>query len=66
MIDYIGHDWFDIKRWGDTMVRTSIAKGGSWHANFSITVKPDEKNHWTWTIPNRERDYNKLINKMAD
>ena len=61
-----GHDWFDFKRWGDTMVRTSIAKGGSWHANFAITVKPDEKNHWTWTIPNRERDYNKLINKMAD
>ena len=61
-----GHDWFDFKRWGDTMVRTSIAKGGSWHANFAITVKPDEKNHWTWTIPNRERDYNKLINKMAE
>lgn len=61
-----GHDWFDFKRWGDTMVRTSIAKGGSWHANFAITVKPDEKNHWTWIIPNRESDYNKLINKMAD
>ena len=61
-----GHDWFDFKRWGDTMVRTSIAKGGSWHANFAITVKPDEKNHWTWVIPNREKDYNKLINKMAE
>ena len=48
------------------MVRTSIANGGSWHANFAITVKPEEKNHWTRTIPNRESDYNQLINKMAD
>ena len=61
-----GHDWFDFKRWGDTMVRTSIAKGGSWHANFAITAKPEDKNHWTWMIPNRESDYNKLINEMAD
>ena len=61
-----GHDWFDYKRWGDTMVRTSIKNGGSWHANFAITVRPDEKNHWTWVIPNREKDYNKLINQMAE
>jgi hypothetical protein len=61
-----GQNWFDFKRWGDTMVRTSIANGGSWHANFAITVKPDEKNHWTWCIPNRESDYNKLINQMAE
>ena len=61
-----GHDWFDFKRWGATMVRTSIAKGGSWHANFAITVKPEEKNNWTWVIPNKETDYNKLINKMAE
>lgn len=61
-----GHDWFDFKRWGATMVRTSIANGGSWHNNFAITVKPDEKNNWTWIIPNRESDYNKLINQMAE
>ena len=61
-----GQNWFDFKRWGATMVRTSIANGGSWHANFAITVKPDEKNHWTWIIPNRESDYNKLINQMAE
>lgn len=61
-----GQNWFDFKRWGDTMERISIAKGGSWHNTFSFVAGPEDKNHWTWIIPKRESDYNKLINKMAE
>ena len=61
-----GQNWFDFKRWGDTMERISIAKGGSWHSTFSFVAGPEDKNHWTWIIPNRESDYNKLINQMAE
>ncbi|MCQ2147025.1 MAG: RagB/SusD family nutrient uptake outer membrane protein [Bacteroidales bacterium] len=57
-----GFDWFDYKRWGDTISRKSIADGGSFHSTFAITIKPQDTNAWTWVIPNREKDYNEDIN----
>ena len=54
-----GYDWFDYKRWGDTLRRKSRANGGSWHTTFAITVEPSDANAWTWELPNRETDYNK-------
>ena len=56
-----GFDWFDYKRWKEPIVRKSIAKGGSFHSNFAITLKPEDANGWTWVIPKKETDYNKLI-----
>ena len=61
-----GYDWFDYKRWGEPIVRKSIANGGSWHSTFAITMEPAEKNNWTFLIPNRENNYNKLINQFVD
>ena len=53
-----GHDWFDYKRWGQSIVRKSKANGGSWHTQFAITINPEDGNNWTWAIPDRETDYN--------
>lgn len=30
-----GHSWFDLKRWGDPMVRKTWAEGGSWATYFA-------------------------------
>ncbi len=57
-----GNDWFDYKRWGEPIVRKSIADGGSFHTSFAVTIKPEDGNNWTWAIPEKESDYNDLIN----
>ena len=56
-----GNDWFDYKRWGDTIDRKSIKNGGSFHSTFAVTIKPEDGNNWTWAIPEKETDYNDLI-----
>ena len=57
-----GFDWFDHKRWGATLERKSIKDGGSFHNTFAIVVPPQGCNEWTWVIPRKETDYNKLVN----
>lgn len=56
-----GHDWYDYKRWGATISRKSLAKGGSFHATFAGTFPPDKYNKWTLAIPRKETDYNPAI-----
>ena len=56
-----GFNWFDLKRWGDTISRKKYADGGNWMSQYAITITPDEKNHWTWCIPQHETNYNKGI-----
>ena len=56
-----GNDWFDYKRWGDSIVRKTKAEGGSFMKNFAVTIKPEDGNAWTWVIPQKETDYNELI-----
>ena len=56
-----GNDWFDYKRWGESIVRKSIADGGSFHKDFAVTIKPEDGNNWTWAIPEKETDYNDAI-----
>ena len=56
-----GFNWFDLKRWGDTIDRKTYANGGNWMSQYAITITPDEKNHWTWCIPQHETNYNKGI-----
>ncbi|MDR2292887.1 MAG: RagB/SusD family nutrient uptake outer membrane protein [Prevotellaceae bacterium] len=55
-----GFDWFDIKRWGDPMLRKSFADGGSFVSSLAVSFESQDKNKWTWFIPSREINYNKL------
>lgn len=56
-----GFDWFDYKRWGDDIERKTYAEGGNFIAALAKVIKPNENNKWTWKIPVKETDYNKLI-----
>lgn len=53
-----GFNWFDYKRWGDTIVRHTDKDGGNFHSTLAITLRPEDSNHWTWVIPKEETDYN--------
>ncbi len=56
-----GFNWFDLKRWGDSLDRTSTEKGGNYITALAVSYGPQERNNWTWVIPSRETDYNHLI-----
>lgn len=56
-----GFSWFDLKRWGDTLVRKSYKNGGNFMTAIAITVGPHKKHEWTWVIPKKETDYNPEI-----
>ena len=57
-----GNDWFDYKRWGQPIVRKNRKQGGSFYEGvFDITILPEDGNAWTWVIPQKESDYNKLV-----
>lgn len=56
-----GFDWFDYKRWDLPISRKALSKGGSFHTTFAKTIQPDAENKWTWMLPNKETDYNELI-----
>jgi len=61
-----GFNWFDIKRWGDTISRKKYADGGNWMSQYAITITPNEKNNWTWCIPQSETNYNKGITSTSN
>ena len=56
-----GFNWFDLKRWGDSISRKTYKEGGSWMSTYAVSFGPNEKNNWTYTIPRQETDYNKGI-----
>ena len=56
-----GFDWYDYKRWNEPIVRKSIKNGGSFHDAFAVTINVGDGNKWTWKVPKKETDYNKLI-----
>ena len=56
-----GFDWFDYKRWGDTIERKEHKDGGNYLSVLAVTIKPEENNKWTWRIPLKETDYNNDI-----
>ena len=56
-----GNDWFDYKRWGQPIVRKTKAQGGSFKSEFAVTINPEDGNAWTWVIPQKETDYNELV-----
>ena len=61
-----GFNWFDLKRWGDRIDRKAYKNGGNWMSSYAVSFGPDEKNHWTWTIPQSETNYNKGISSTAN
>lgn len=67
-----GHSWFDLKRWGDSMVRKTWAEGGSWATYFAGTGStggnygPEAKNNWCAVIPASETNYNNKVISQED
>lgn len=53
-----GFDWFDLKRWGDSVKRTIFSEGGNFISVLAVTYGPQDKNKWVWKIPQKETDYN--------
>ena len=58
-----GFDWFDLKRWGDSIDRKSYDEGGNFLSILAVTYGPTEKNNWTWMIPGKETDYNSALSE---
>lgn len=56
-----GFDWFDMKRWGDTIDRKNFSQGGNFTAGTGFVTLPEENNDWCWMIPAFETDYNPEI-----
>lgn len=56
-----GYTYFDEKRWGGDRVRKTFKEGGNWHTSFAGVAKPEDHNHWSWCIPQKETDYNPYI-----
>lgn len=56
-----GFDWFDQKRWNETIDRLSTDNGGSYPAALAVKITPEQNNKWTWKVPNKEFDYNTAI-----
>lgn len=63
-----GRHFFDQKRWNMDLVRKSWDEGGNWHPTLAGSgatggsYTKTGKNNWCLCIPNKETDYNKLIN----
>ena len=55
-----GFNWFDLKRWGDTLVRPTYTEGGSWNSAFK-GCGPQDVNDWTFVYPQMETQYNTLV-----
>lgn len=56
-----GFNWFDLKRWGDPLERKALGNGGSYISALAVKYSASDRNNWTWVIPARETDYNKLV-----
>lgn len=61
-----GFDWFDYKRWREPIVRKTFKNGGSFHAQFAVTVNPEDENNWCWVFPAKETNYNESIDSNIE
>lgn len=55
-----GFDWFDMKRWNESISRKGYADGGNFITSLAVTIAPTANNKWTWKVPQKETDYNTL------
>lgn len=62
-----GHSWFDLKRWGDPLVRNAWVEGdvnsGNWSTFYAGTTSPSDYNGWVISVPQIEFTYNKLADR---
>lgn len=64
-----GHDWTDVKRWNQDLVRHQLQRTrganspGSFCRTFAITIDKDDPQRWEFVIPAREVDYNSYIHE---
>lgn len=60
-----GTNFFDLKRWGMSNVRTAWVEGdvnsGNTPSSYAINIRPDQANHWVLRVPKVETDYNSAI-----
>lgn len=56
-----GQEFFDLKRWKDSIVRKAWVNGGNFNSAYAITISPSDCNGWVYMIPVRETNYNPLI-----
>ena len=52
-----GFDWYDLKRWGEPVVRTSFADGGNFMSAFAGTWAAADKNDFVWVFPTDYETY---------
>ena len=56
-----GFNWFNMKRWKDTIVRKNTDSGYNWWGAVAIDIKPEDMNNQTWVIPLPEKNYNHAL-----
>lgn len=56
-----GYDFFDMKRWGDKIERKNFNIGGNFQTALAVTINPQDNNKWKLVVPQRETDYNTLL-----
>lgn len=61
-----GFGFSDFKRWKRPIVRHSLAQGSNAHVTIAVTVPVTSGNDWTWSVPQREKDYNDAYKDSAD
>lgn len=64
-----GFNWFDLKRWGESIVRKPWVAGNSDSNNIpasqAISYSKAMNNGWRWIIPRRETQYNTYIDQKS-
>ena len=58
-----GFDWFDLKRWGDPIVRLTFDEGGNFPAALAGTWSAADRNDFVWALPD---DYETHIREGMD
>lgn len=62
-----GFNWFDLKRWGEPLVRNTWEAGNMNSNNIpqanKLNMQPADMSGWRWAIPLQETQYNNLIDR---
>lgn len=62
-----GFNWFDLKRWGEPLVRKPWKEGNVRSNNipqsYECNIQPDAQSGWRWIVPQMETQYNSAIDQ---
>lgn len=53
-----GFDWFDKKRYKESIIRLSFKDGGNFGSSTGVTIDPDYQNNWIYVTPLIESENN--------